>query len=262
MSGLKVGELDRRIPYIVDIKRNALDDGPGIRSVVFFKGCPLRCVWCQNPESLDPRPQIQREVASCGSCRACFEVCPHDQARPASEPEEQDTCDHCGACVEVCSFAARRVAGALMEVEALVEALLRDEVFYQHSGGGVTLSGGEPTMFVGYAGRVAAELRRHGVNVLLETCGHFAWQSFAQHLLPNLSAIYFDLKLIDPEEHRVQTGATNERILDNLHRLASSASREDGVELLPRVPLVPGITDGEQNLQGIALHLAQLHSRD
>jgi len=146
-----------------------------------------------------------------------------------------------------------------MEVEALVEALLRDVLFYQHSGGGVTLSGGEPTMFMEYAGRVAAGLRRHGVNVLLETCGHFVWQSFTQHLLPHLSAVYFDLKLVDPEEHRARAGPSNRIILANLRRLAARASHEDGLELLPRVPLVPGITDGEQNLQGIAdllIHLS------
>jgi pyruvate formate lyase activating enzyme len=140
------------------------------------------------------------------------------------------------------------VAGEAWSVEDLLARLLADEPFYRRSGGGVTLSGGEPTAFPEVAGKLAAELRAREIHVLLETCGHFAWQPFAAHLLPHLSAIYFDLKIADPDDHRRRCGVDNRRIHDNLKQLASV----EGIELLPRIPLVPSITDGRDNLVALA----------
>lgn len=236
-----------RPPLIVDLKRNALDDGPGIRSVLFFKGCPLRCVWCQNPESLRLEAEIQRDASACAGCGRCRAACPPKRARPAAEREDGADCRLCGRCVEACPANARRVAGTGRGVDDLVAALLRDEVFYRRSGGGVTFSGGEPTLFPELAGAIAQRLRARGVHVLLETCGHFPWEGVREHLLPHLSAVYFDLKLADPEQHRRHTGVDNARIHENLRRLATS-----GTDLLPRVPLVPGITDAPENLRALA----------
>ncbi len=233
--------------WVLDIKHNRLDDGPGVRSVIFFKGCPLSCVWCQNPESIDRRPELQRDIAACTGCRACERVCPRGVARPAAEPQSRVDCEACGLCVEACPAAARRVAGEERAIEAVVEALLEDEPFYRRSGGGVTLSGGEATLHLDEAGAIAARLHAVGVDVLLETCGLFAWKPFSERLLPYLSTIYFDLKLADPVAHRRHCGADNARILDNLKRLA----REERVELLPRVPLIPGITDSTENLEAL-----------
>ena len=244
-------------PLIVDIKRNSLDDGPGIRSVVFFKGCPLRCVWCQNPETLSARPQLQRMPERCVECGACVPVCERDVARPAPEPQSPDGCQTCGACVTACRPSARRVAGVRREVEELAELLLRDEPFYRHSGGGVTFSGGEPTLHPRFAGELASRLRERGVHVLIETCGHFDREAFEEHLLPHVSAIYFDLKLADDETHRQLTGRGNRRIRDNLRWLAEAGE----VEILPRVPLVPGITDQPDNLVALAVMLRDLDQR-
>ncbi len=232
---------------ILDIQHNSLDDGPGVRSVVYFKGCPLSCVWCQNPESIDRRPELQRDVAACCGCRACERACPDGVACPADEAQASADCDVCGLCAEACPAAARRVAGDERAVKAVVEELLEDAPFYRHSGGGVTLSGGEPTAQLEGAGAIAQRLHAAGVHVLLETCGHFAWGPFSERLLPHLSTVYFDLKLADPIAHQRHCGVDNARILDNLERLA----REGAVEVLPRVPLIPGITEGADNLEAL-----------
>jgi pyruvate formate lyase activating enzyme len=215
--------------------------------VVFFKGCPLRCVWCQNPEALSRSAEIQRLDARCASCGRCTQACPEGVARPAVEPEPRERCRVCGKCVQICPAGARRVAGQAYTVEALAELLLRDEPFYRHSGGGVTFSGGEPALFAPFAGAVASALRQRSVHVLLETAGHFDWAPFAEWLLPHLSAVYFDVKLADPELHRRFVGVTPERILLNLRRLKEAHA----CELLPRIPLIPGITDSDANLKSL-----------
>jgi pyruvate formate lyase activating enzyme len=233
-------------PLVVDVKRNSLDDGPGIRSVVFFKGCPLRCVWCQNPESLRADAELLRDSEACVGCRSCVVACPHGVGQPAIEA--QVDCQTCGACVDACPAAGRRIAGDPLEVDALAESLLSDAVFYRRSGGGVTLSGGEPTLFPRRVGELAARLRAENVHVLLETCGQFAWNKFAEHLLPHVSTIYFDLKIADPRAHEQWTGTGNDEIHENLRNIVAS----DHGDVLPRVPLVPGITDREDNLRALA----------
>lgn len=156
--------------------------------------------------------------------------------------------------MEACTAAARRVGGEPWGIDELTALLLRDEPFYRHSGGGVTLSGGEPTLFPEYAGELAAALSTRGVHVLLETCGHFDWSDFERHLLPHVSTVYFDLKLADETAHQAHIGRGNQRIHDNLRRLAAA-----GVDdLLPRVPLVPGITDDPANLQSLATLVTDL----
>jgi pyruvate formate lyase activating enzyme len=234
-------------PLVVDVKRNSLDDGPGIRSVVFFKGCPLRCMWCQNPESLVPRRELQRLPDRCVGCGACVLACARGVARPGRDAQAGE-CALCEACVTACPAAARRVVGTAYGLDALVDKLLRDEPFYCRSGGGVTLSGGEPTMCLDYVAHLAERLAVRGVHVLVETCGHFDGERFVQELLPHLGAVFFDVKVADAEAHRRATGRDNRRIRENLALLVRAAPRK----LLVRVPLVPGITDIAGNLAAIA----------
>jgi len=243
----------RRQALIADVKRNSLDDGPGIRSVVFFKGCPLRCTWCQNPETLSTRAEIQRSGDLCTHCEACVAACPVGVARPGTDAEDAPRCQRCGRCVAACTSGARRLVGTPADVEELARLLTRDAPFYRRSGGGVTLSGGEPTLHAHLAGRLAARLAEAGIPVLLETCGLFGWTTVAHHLLPHVTTVFMDLKLADDQRHREATGHSNRRILENLSRLVSRRT-----DLLVRVPLVPGLTDDAENLTAIARHVRAL----
>lgn len=247
-----------RQPLVASIKRNALDDGPGIRSTVFFKGCLLDCVWCHNPECIDGRAEIVHNPARCLTCGACAEACPQHGIQ-AENPGEFDRsrCDRCGTCVGECPSGAREKVGTPYTVDELVGELLKDAAFFRNSGGGVTLSGGEATLHMDYAGELARRLRAEGVSVLLETCGDFPWETFERTLLPHVDAVWVDLKFIRSSDHKTHCGRGNERILENIERLA----KVQGPAVLVRVPLVPDLTATELNLRGIALFLRRLSLR-
>lgn len=235
-------------PLLADVKRCSLDDGPGIRSVVFFKGCPLRCVFCHNPEAQECQVEIAFLARKCIACGRCAEVCPHGAIDlHSSQRILRNRCARCGTCSDACPTGALRPVGARCSPRALAELLLRDLPYYEHSGGGITLSGGEPTLFPDYVQSVLQLVKPVGVHVVLETCGHFHYETFSKKLLPYLDLIYYDIKIADPDAHQRHTGKTNRRILHNLCRLLM----ERKVEVQPRIPLVPGITATEENLTGI-----------
>jgi pyruvate formate lyase activating enzyme len=216
--------------------------------VVFFKGCPLRCVFCQNPETRQPGPEIAFSPDACLQCGACAEACPSgaiDLHR--IERIDRQRCDGCGACAEACPGNGLRLVGRHYPVQDLCELLLRDRVFYRHSGGGVTLSGGECTLHVDYLEALLKRLKQSGIHVAIETSGYFSYPDFRSRILPYVDLIYYDVKFADPQMHKRYTGKGNERILDNLRRLLT----ERGVVVRPRIPLVPGLTATAQNLSGI-----------
>jgi pyruvate formate lyase activating enzyme len=236
-------------PLIVDVKRHSLEDGPGIRSVVFFKGCPLHCVFCQNPESQRPGVEIAFREKRCVRCGDCVSACPTRAIDLAALARiDRQRCDACGKCATACPSSALALIGRIYTVEALVEHLLRDEPYYRHSGGGVTFSGGECTMFPDYLEALACALRARGIHITMETCGEFAGEVFVDRLLPLLDLIYFDVKLADPVLHLAHTGSDNRRILHNLTLLMERAPERVQV----RIPLVPGITTTAENLAGLA----------
>ena len=246
-------------PLIFDIKRHSLEDGPGIRSVAFFKGCPLRCIFCQNPESQDPGVEIAFSVRECIHCGRCADVCPQgaiDLEFPGRI--HRGKCTRCGECVRVCPGKGLRRIGAYYSVETLTGILLRDLPFYRHSGGGVTLSGGEPTLYPDYLEPLLKRLKARGIHLTLETSGYFDYEPFKQKILPYIELIYYDIKIADPEIHREYIGKTNHRILDNLYRLL----REKGVEIHPRIPLIPGITASRENLSAIVDLLCEAGAGD
>jgi len=244
-----------KAPLILEIKGNSLDDGPGIRSVVFFKGCPLSCSWCHNPESKSPGLEIAFDAAECIACDTCLETC-QEAALSRNNPFfiDRNRCNLCFACVDTCSSGALSRVGSPMATEAVLQATLKDSVFFGNSGGGVTLSGGEPTMFVDFTSNLLKALKKNNVHTLVETCGMFDLEIFEKKLYPFIDMIYYDIKLMDAEAHTHYCGVPNDRILKNFRHLQKKFL--DGfVEIIPRTPLIPGITDTDQNLSGIAKFL-------
>ena len=219
---------------VFDVKEFAVYDGPGVRTTVFLKGCPLRCRWCHNPEGLSPKPQLMVSVAACTHCGKCRAVCPH--------PEH---CVACGKCIPACPQGLRRMAGQEMEPEQLAEKLKKSAVF---EGGGVTFSGGEPTLqwaFVHETVKLLPQLHK-----AVETCGYCADSVFAQ-VMEDMDFILMDVKHMDPAEHKKWTGVDNGPILRHLDLLCAGDR-----DFIIRVPLMPGINDGRENLDRLAERLA------
>lgn len=241
-------------PLIVEIKRGCVHDGPGIRTVVFFKGCPLRCIFCHSPETQNPGPELAFSRRDCIECGRCVQACP-EGAIDLNNPLriDREKCNLCGECVKVCPGSALRMVGTYYEPSALVELLLRDIAFYKHSGGGVTLSGGECLLFPEYLEAVLQPLKARGVHTLIETAGGFDYEVVRRHVLPYTDIIYYDIKFADAEDYERFTGHAPARILENFKRLLS----EPGISVLPRVPLIPGVTATRPNLEGIIRWLYQ-----
>ncbi|MFA5786398.1 MAG: glycyl-radical enzyme activating protein [Actinomycetota bacterium] len=246
-----------RPALIVEVKGNSLDDGPGIRSVVFFKGCPLDCVWCHNPEAKRLDREIAFDRSRCRGTLACVEAC-EPRALDRSSPEfvDRTRCTLCGRCVEACPFGAFEIVGRALDVEEIVSTAARYEAFYRASGGGVTLSGGEPMLFPEEAGALLRRLKERGIHTLLETCGLFSLDRYTALAEPHLDQVYFDLKIADDAEHRRWCGTSNRTILSNFRELRRRADA-GGVPVLPRVPLVPNITATAANLRAIAALLRE-----
>jgi pyruvate formate lyase activating enzyme len=243
---------DPDAPAVIDVQRFSLHDGPGIRTTVFFKGCPLRCAWCHNPESLRRAPEMSFHANRCAGEQRCAAACPRGAIRIDAEQRiDFAACDACGLCVAACPHGALQLIGRRHALDALVEELLKDRDYFRESGGGVTLSGGEPMLHARYLHRLVPRLTAEGVAVALQTCGVFPW-AHMEPLLPHLALVQFDLKHMDPAAHARLTGATNEMILANFVRLATS-----GVRVEPRMPIVPGLNDDEANVRATARFLAR-----
>lgn len=237
-----------QLPLVIDIKRYSFEDGPGIRSVVFFKGCPMRCVFCHNPEAQQPGPEIAFSRNLCIKCGACVEVCPQEALdEQFSGLIHRDRCNRCGKCADVCPTDGLRLIGKHYSVESLTEVLLRDFEYYRHSRGGVTISGGEPTLFSDYLELLLRGLKANGIHIVLETSGYFNYDTFRRKIYPHLDLIYYDIKLADNEAHLKHCGRPNGIILRNFQALMA----EGKVDVLPRIPLVPGITVTEINLRAV-----------
>lgn len=245
-------------PLIFRLKGQSLDDGPGLRTTVFFKGCQLRCRWCHNPESQEAGPEIGFYPADCLRCGDCKAACPQGAISLDNlDRIDRSRCLRCGDCVAACPGKGLRLIGGYYPVEALLERILRSRVFFDVSGGGVTLSGGEPTLHLDYLARLLKGLKGEGIHTAIQTNGFFSWPEFAHQVLDYLDLIMVDLKLYDPRAHLAYTGQSNALILENLARLRQT--RPEAV--LPRVPLIPGLTATVPNLRAIAGLLQDLGLR-
>ncbi|HAW50300.1 TPA: glycyl-radical enzyme activating protein [bacterium] len=239
-------------PLIIDIKRNSWEDGPGIRTVIFFKGCPLSCIWCHNPEAISKEQEIGFFPKKCISCFECKKICPKGAITIKPLRIERDLCNFCGICVDACPSKAIRIIGKFYEVDKLIELILLDKPFYDASNGGITISGGEPTLFPDYVGELLKTLKANDVHTLLQTSGLFEYSCFKDKLLPYLDVIYYDIKLIDPILHYKFTGSSNQIILKNLISL-----QKEGIDLVVRTPLIPRYTDIKENLDRIKAFLLE-----
>ncbi len=233
---------------IFDIKRFALNDGPGIRTTVFLKGCPLRCFWCHNPESIDPEPELLHYPAKCTRCYACVEVCPNSALNVAEDGAVQvdaGRCEACGTCAQACPTGAMVICGERMTAEQAFDVVAQDKIFYDESGGGVTISGGEPLARPDFVLALARMCRGQGIHVAVDTSGFVADSEVFAEVARAVDLALFDVKAVDEELHRRGTGVGNGVILQNLRDLART---DGGPEVVVRRPVVPPYNDGDDEL--------------
>ncbi len=249
---------------ITSIQRFSVNDGPGIRTNVFLKGCPLHCEWCHNPECISPHLQIYWKRMLCEQCGLCLSVCPQDAINPPIPVDEarsdestyhkiiREKCNNCMKCVEVCPYEALSVAGKYVTVAEVIDEVERDALFYANSGGGMTVSGGEPTVQPGFVRELLKQARGKGIHTCLDTSGHCSWDVL-EDLMEYVDMFLYDLKHLDPAEHKRKTGVGNELILENLKKL--SAAKKD---IRIRIPLIPGYNDHPEYMKSVALFLKDL----
>ena len=237
---------------VLNVMRFSTHDGPGIRTTVFLKGCPLACWWCHNPESQSFRPEILYFEERCLRCGDCQAACPQHAIAVNGFLRTDATCRRCGHCAEVCPADARRMAGRRTTLAELLREVERDLVVFEESGGGVSLSGGEPTAQPGFAAAFLDACRERGIHTAIETCGATAAGPFLEVALA-AELVLFDLKMTDPKRHKLYTGRSNSTILQNLRNLAH---RHPAVTV--RIPVVPGINDSEDEAGRFAELLSRL----
>ncbi len=220
---------------IFDITRNSFVDGPGIRTTVFFKGCNLRCAWCHNPESQLFQPQMMFYQDKCTGCGMCKAKCPN----------HLETCTLCGICEMYCMADARRICGKTYSMEDVLAEVVKDKSFYDHSGGGVTFSGGECMLQTEFLAEILKRCKEAGIHTAVDTAGHVAWEKFEQ-VLPYTDLFLYDVKSMDSEVHEKHTGVGNKLILENLSKLFAS-----GAKVWIRMPIMAGVNDSEEEIRAL-----------
>jgi len=248
---------DMEQAIITNIQGYSIHDGPGLRTTVFFKGCPLRCKWCANPENLTAEVQVGFLSRLCTNCGRCEKVCPAGAIIPGDQVYRIDRakCTDCGACTETCFSKALVRYGEPMTSEAVFRKVRRDKMFYDSSNGGVTVSGGEPMVSSRFVAELFALCKSDGIHTCIETCGYAPEEAF-DRVMPVTDLFYFDLKLMDPVQHKKWTGVSNESILRNASRLVAA-----GKEVLFRQPLIPTVNDTAENIEATAAFMRSLGER-
>lgn len=243
---------------VFNIQRYSLHDGPGIRTIVFLKGCPLRCKWCSNPESQEIKPELGYIKSSCNKCNECIGICPQN-AITATEDGikiDRNKCDVCFKCVAACAPGSLKTEGQEMTVDEVVAEVLKDESFYRNSGGGVTLSGGEVLMQHLFAAAILKALKEKGINTAIETTGHADWGHF-EKVLEYTDYVLYDLKHVYEDIHIQGTGAGNSLLIENLTKVAALDKK-----LIVRIPLIPGFNMDKDNIEKSITLLKRLNQKE
>lgn len=233
---------------IFSIERYALQDGPGIRTLIFLKGCPLHCRWCANPESQSFAPEILYFQNRCASCGRCIDICPQGAIKADDEYgliTDPDRCTLCGLCVDACFYAARELSGEEMEVREVLQIIERDKMFYDLTDGGVTISGGEPLIQPGFVRELTRECREQGIHTAIEST-LFAEKETVIKALEFVDLVFVDVKHFDSQKHEEYTGVKNERIIDNIEMI-----NDLGKQFIIRVPFIPGFNDDDETQKQI-----------
>lgn len=240
---------------VFNIQKYSIHDGEGIRTTVFFKGCPMTCKWCHNPESQSYRPSILQNIEKCTSCKKCMELCPESAItyEAGKIKTAEDKCTLCEKCADACLNNAREIVGKKYTLDEIMKEIGKDKLFYEQSGGGITLSGGEiMTQDMDYIMSILKKCHRLGYRVNIDTCGHAKFENF-EKLLPYVDTFLYDIKHMDSDIHRKLTGVDNEFVLGNLRKLS-----EKGAKINIRMPLVEGINSSDEHIDKVIDFLKDL----
>jgi pyruvate formate lyase activating enzyme len=237
---------------VFNIQRYQIHDGPGIRTIVFLKGCPLGCLWCSNPEGKAKGFEIYYSRSKCKFCGSCVEICPQKANIKTDEGIiiNREVCQKCGKCVDNCFYSAREIKGQVMTVDQVVKEVEKDRSFYFTSGGGLTIGGGEPLFQAAFTKNILHRCKSKGIHTAVETSGCGAWKDL-EDIISHTDWLFFDIKIFDSREHKRYTGVSNEGILENARKL-SEAIKNRGIHLIVRIPIIPGVNNSRENITHIA----------